>query len=709
MRTSSPTNHPAARLGLGLAFCVTALPGAWAQGLGVGSLGTTGGLHIPSAYVLGSGEAAASLGNAQDPKLGIFSHRRNYTLGFGLGQGLEIFGRLADYTNPPAPGQIFVSGVRDISANIKWQLPIRAAGIPTLAVGATDLSGGASYFRSAYAVASDEWGPVRWSAGLAHGTARGQAKALDGLFGGAEARLWDTRATALLETDGTRRHVGLRYYSTPLAWLGNAQAIGSVQRSFGASTPQGRNGDATAFNLSLVVPMGADDTTRNQRGLGAAQKTAPLPPLDPLAPPGGRTTAALPDPLPALQSALRSAGLDRIRVGTLGTNLVVEFENHRYLHNEADALGIVLGLGAEFAPSGIRRVHAIALKTGQVVFENSVDVTAFRNYLRDGDAIPALASMGVGRLQGYDDSAVQWLNPTPSPFSRVRISLQPLLNHALATEVGVFDYSLALQARATAPLWQGAEVYADTVQRLHNTANLEPGRIYGGMRHRNGLQTLALQQSFWLGTNVFTSVGAGRYQFDALGAEGESILFMPWNTDTVHLRGSVNHFADRPTSTSNPSRTVDAWSANYRWRMAPTTWAEGGVHAYSDGSTGPSVALTHWFGDTALQLYARKGGSNTFVGLELSLPLAPRQGMGTAAVQLTGAPRFATGVRTLHASGASNNSNYIKFDAVRPVALNYQPEVQMLNSGRITADYMRTQLPRLRESFYLYARALMPT
>ena len=693
-----------------------ALPGAWAQGVGVSSLGTTGGLHIPSAYVLGTGEAAASLGNEQDPKLGDFTHRRNYTLGFGLGHGLEIFGRLADYNNPqlihnPVPGLPNANGPRDISANFKWQVPITAAGIPKLAVGATDLSGGATYFRSAYAVASDEWGPVRWTLGLGHsftsGQVKPQAKTLNGLFGGAEARLWDTRATALLETDGTRRHVGLRYYSTQLPWLGNAQAIGSVQRSFGATTLQGRNGDATAFNLTLVVPMDVDDATRNQRAREAAKTAKPLPPLDPLAPPGGATTAALPDPLPALQSALRAAGLDRIRVGTLGSNLVVEFENHRYLHNEADALGVVLGLGVEHAPTGIKRVHAIARKAGQVVFETSVDVTAYRNYLRDGDAIPALASMGTGRLPGYNDSAVQWLNATASPFSRVRISLQPLLNHALATEVGVFDYSLALQARATAPLWQGAEVYADTVQRLHNTANLEPGRVYGGLRHRNGLQTLALQQSFWLGPNVFTSVGAGRYQFDALGAEGESIVFMPWNTDTVHLRGSVNHFSDRPASAGNSSRTVDAWSANYRWRMAPATWAEGGIHAYTDGSSGPSIALTHWFGDTALQLYARKGGSNTFVGLELSLPLAPRQGMGEAAVQLTGTPRFATGVRTLRASG-TNNLNYIKFDAVRPVALSYQPEVEMLNSGRITADYMRTQLPRLREAFYLYARALMP-
>ena len=32
----------------------------------------------------------------------------------------------------------------------------------------------------------------------------------------------------------------------------------------------------------------------------------------------------------------------------------------------------------------------------------------------------------------------------------VSIWIDPLLNHALATEVGVFDYSLAQQARATA-------------------------------------------------------------------------------------------------------------------------------------------------------------------------------------------------------------------------------------------------------------------
>lgn len=684
---------------------------AQAQGLGVASVGATGGLHIPSAYVLGTGEMAASLGSEQDPKLGTFSRRRNYTLGFGLGGGVELFGRLAEYQNPrpTAPGLPDVRGPRDLSGNVKWQLPTEGLGLPLprLAVGLTDVSGSdtATYFRSAYAVASDDWGPLRWSLGYAHSKARGQARVLDGLFGGAEMRLWDTRATALLETDGTRRHAGLRYYSEPLPWLGDAQLIGSVQRSFGATSTLGRPADANSFNLTLVLPLETDDATRDRRALAAAKAQAALPPLAPVA--GAVAAAPLTDPLPALQASLRSAGLDRVRVGTLGDNLVVEYENHRYLQNEVDALGVVLGLAAEQAPSGVHRVHAITLKAGQVVFETSVNLAAFRIYLREGDAAAVQASMGFGRLPGYESESVQWLQAKASSATRVRVAFSPLLNHATATEFGLFDYSLAVQARTSANLWRGGVLYADLVQRVANSDNMEPGRIYAGSRHRNGLQTLALQQSFWLGERVFASVGAGRYQHDRVGAEGEAIFFVPGRDDTAHLRASVNRrTADAALHTTLP-RTVDAVSALYRWRLSSTTWAEGGVHRYTDGSSGPALGFTRWFGDVALQLYARRGGNNTFVGLELSLPIAPRQGMGAAPVQFTGSPRFAPGIRSLMASG-SNSLNFVKPDAVRPVDLAYEPEVEMLNSGRVTPDYMRSQLPRLRESFYLHALPLMP-
>ena len=83
-----------------------------AQGLGVASLGATGGLTIPSAYVLGSGDLALSMGSYEDPKLGTFSRKQNYTLGIGVVPRVEIFGRFAEYQNPRStpPGVPSING-----------------------------------------------------------------------------------------------------------------------------------------------------------------------------------------------------------------------------------------------------------------------------------------------------------------------------------------------------------------------------------------------------------------------------------------------------------------------------------------------------------------------------------------------------------------------------------------------------------------------
>ena len=680
---------------------------ALAQGLGVSSLGTTGGLTIPTAYVLESGDMALSAGNYQDPKIGTFSHKRNYTLGFGLMPGVELFGRLADYQNPRAtrPGAPDITGgPRDISANLKWQLPIELRGLPKLAVGATDISGGAVYFSSKYAVASDEVGPLRWSLGYARGgsAAAGRPKVLDGVFGGAELKLGSSRATLLAETDGRQRHAGLRYYSEALPWLGDSQLVGTVQRSFGATTQAGRKADDTSVNVSLMMPLGTADKTRQARVDATAQALPPLEqPGASSASAAGGMVATAQDRLDGLARALRATGLDRVRVGMLGNQMVVEYENYRYLHNEADALGVVLGLAAEAAPAGTTRVHAITRKAGQEVFETSVDVAAYRSFLRDGDDRQVKNTLGFGRLAGYDDAGVQWATGEAGEGSRqtwLRVELKPLLNYAVGTEFGIFDYSLAANVRSTVGLWKGAEVYADVVKRVANSDNMEPRRIFASSLHRNGLKTVALQQSFWLGPRLFTSVGAGKYNYDDLGAEGESILFLPWNADSLHLKGSYM----RDQANVSP-RVVDAYAASYRWRFSDQTWVEAGYHQYSDRSTGPSVAFTRWFGDVAVQLFARKGGFNTFVGLELNLPLGPRQGMGAGPVQLTGTPRYAQSIRTLLTTGG-NRGNYVSDFVVRPVNLNYRPEAELLNSGRITPVDITGQVQRMRESFYLYAR-----
>ena len=684
---------------LGAVVALLAPAGAHAQGIGVSSLGATGGLRVPSAYALHEGEAALSAGNETDPRLGRFDRRQNYSAGFGLGAGLEVYGRVAEYTNP-APTAV-VDGIRDLSANLKWQLPVQGRGLPAFAVGATDVAGGATWFRSVYAVASDDWGPVRWSLGVAASKSEGRPKPLDGIFGGAELRLFGTGATALIESDGSRRFAGLRYYSQPLGWLGDATLIGSVYRSAGADYPDGRPGDATHFNLSVVVPLGADPVTRSTRAQRAAD-SAPLPPMTPLGATAGAAKAA--EALEALASALAQTGLDRLRVGRLDTDLVVEFENHRYLHNELDALGIVLGLAAEHAPAGTQRVYAIGLKAGQVTYEASVDVLAYRLWLRDpSEAATVRASLGFGRLPRYDAASVRWRDGASAPINRVRVALAPVLQQAVATELGLYDYAVALRARVSATLKPGTQLYADLVQPLGNSDDTEPGRAYGALKPQSGVQNLALQHTRWLHPGLLLSVGAGRYQYDRFGVEGEAIWFTPWGEDSVHLRA---HSARRIGAADLPGAPHgDAWSASYRWRAASDTWLEGGLHQFTDGSTGPSVRFTRWFGDVSMNMFAARGGDNSFVGMQLSLPLAPRQGMKAAPVELAGA-RFSTGLRTLLTSGG-NAGNYVRLDAVRPATMAFEAETEHLNAGRMTPDYLRDQLPRLRESFYLHARSLL--
>ena len=671
-----------------------------AQALGVASLGATGGLNIPSAYVLESGDMALSLGSYVAPRIGPYGRKLNYTLGFGLFPGVEVFGRFAEYTNqrPLPPGAFNAFGVRDISANIKWQLPLDIPGLPKLAVGATDLSGGAVYFSSRYAVASDEYGPLRWSLGYGkspEGRAKG-AKVLDGAFGGAEFRLGSSGASLLAETDGVQRHAGLRYYSERLPWLADAQLVSTVQRSFGGIDRTGRAADATSFNVSLVLPLNANDRVRKARADAVPKPLAPVATGN-----NGGMVATAEDRIETLARTLRASGLDRVRVGILDHEWVVEYENYRYLQNEADALGIVLGLAAEHAPAGIERVHAVTRKAGLVVLETSVDVAAFRDFLRDGDAARVKDSMHFGPLAGDGAAAVRWASGAAGAAQRrswLRVELKPLLNYTLGTEYGAFDYSLAANVRGTASLWKGAEVYTDVVQRLNNSDNMEPGRLFAGLRQRDGVKTLALQQSFWLGQRLFTSVGVGKYNYTDRGAEGESILFLPWNEDTVHFRGSYQrHQIDVLP------KFEEAYAASYRWKLNSLTWVEGGYQQYTDRSRGPALTMTRWFGDVAVQVFARKGGNSTFVGMELSLPLTPRQGMGAGPVQLTGTPRYGQSIRTL-ITNSSNTGNFVLPDAVRSVNLNYKPEVELLNSGRITPDYLKDQAQRMRESFFLHAR-----
>ncbi|MGE4243487.1 YjbH domain-containing protein [Ramlibacter sp.] len=658
---------------------------------GIATRGVTGGLTIPSADVLRSGDLAVSAGNFQELTLGVFSKRQNFSMGIGLLPGVEFFGRFAEYQNPVG-GSTFVSGPRDLSANVKWQLPQFWRWQPDIAFGITDLAGGASLFKSAYAVTSGEVGPVAWTAGYARG--RGNSRPFDGLFGGVEIGLGATGLSALAEYDGQHKHAGLRYRSPSISPLGGSHVIATLQRSFGGRDVAGRESDRTSVNVSVVVPL--EESTQRPRTFKPERTLASLE-----AAPGGMV-ATTEDRLTSLRRALVGAGLERVRVGTRGPDLVVEYENQLFKQTEADALGIVLGLASEFAPRGTQRVQATTLKAGLPVYNISVAVAEYRSFLRTGDAAGSSGSLALDSGPSRDAAAVAWLDPAPSGRKWLHLELHPDVSQQFGTELAAFDYSIAADLRAYVPLWRGAELHASVVQRIAETDNYEPDAIFGPFRRRNGLRTVALQQSVWVGPRVLATAGIGRYNYDTFGAQFESTVFVPRGDDVLRLKAAV---LERQPGQSRTQATP--LSASYRWVHSDTTWVEAGWQQYTDGSSGPSIGLTRWFGEVGAHLFVRRGGSREFAGLELTIPLTPRRGADLGVATFNGASQFTQGKRTRIARG-DVNVNLVAPSAVLDFPLAYSAEQRLLSGGRATQSYFVKRLHRMREAFYLYARESLP-
>jgi hypothetical protein len=667
---------------------------------GLANAGSRGGLTIPGTRSVPAGEMAIGFSNYAEPAWGSRSVHNNYLMGIGLGGGLELTGRIADVNDPPADGlpMLVGMGIRDLSANLKWQLPRfwqSQTWMPDMAIGMTDVGGGAVNFASQYVVVGDETGPLRWRLGFGRAKdARSKPYALDGAFAGVEWMIGSTGLSALAEHDSHQAHAGLRYHSEPIAALGNARLVGTLQRSVGGKTVAGLSNDATAFGLNLVMSLGKDTGSKSIQGDAAA-----LPAHAVGAAPGSLYSAT--DRAEQLHKALVQAGFERVRVGQTGTDWVVQFENLRYAQNEADALGIVLGLAAEWAPESIQRLRAQSLKGAQAMSTVTVPARAVRAFMRGqaslGDDLTASdgAEAGMGDVAWAAGAAGQ-----ASAHSWVRVELRPVLTYAVATEYGLADYSAALQAEARLPLWRGAEAYTQVVSRVANSHNYGPGGVYSGDLIREGAKTLALQQTAWLAPGLLASVGVGRYLYDRDGIQGQVQWQVPGRDDLVRLRGAAYKVDLRYPNDAQ-------MAATYRWVAQPSTWLEAGVQQYSDGTQGPTIGFTRWFGDVSVNLNYRRGGNAQFAGLDITFPLTPRRGMAPNPIHLGGPSQFQMGLRT-RLTDQNTALNLVQPNAARDLALAYQLDSQQLNAGRQGAAYWRSQEVRMRDAFYLYGRALLP-
>ncbi|RDK00784.1 YjbH domain-containing protein [Paraburkholderia lacunae] len=727
-------------LGAALAFSTS----AHAVDPALNSLGQAGGLVIPYAYPLPEGVGEAQYNNYIDPRYGKkATGSQIYWGAVGLLPYVEVAGGLANYPGDvPAP----YSGadhliLRHLMADVKLAVPQFFKYQPAIAFGVTDIGGQTHFFRSKYGEVSQAFGPLNLTAGY------GQGDRLDGPFGGVQLSLWQTGLSLLAEHDSKTPYVGVRYQSPRISWLADANVIATVTRAVRSTDGVSPR---TSISVGIQIPFGKRFSPQRCAGglcdgtdapvqhgstdAGASEAIVPrsLQPLHeagiaeqpnrlageavPFVPPlqsyasvvVGDASSAVPaertplisesldtSALDSIAAQLFAAGLERVRVGISGRDVIVEYENHRYNQNEADALGIVLGVASIDAPHGIERIRAVLKKANEPLADIAVDREAYAQFLAGGTPSAASASMTMRTRPTYDADSIAW-HGNDRHHGLTRIQISPVTSYLYGTEYGNFDISVGANIQGFVPLWRGAELYASYIAPLYNTKNMDNHRVFSQYRLRGGLATAALAQSFWIMPQVLNVAAVGRFNYRYVGIENETTAFVPGRPDLVRLRLAYLHHEPGQDTLPHQENAM----ITYRWvQPSWNLWIEAGVARYVGGDKGPLITLTRWFDDVFVSVHGEHSGRGSFMGASISFPLTPRQGMKPGITQVDGAQAFSLDFRTRVGS-----TNYLSAGVAENLNFPYSTGQYLLNQGRFSAAYFSTQMYRMRDAYDRYAR-----
>ena len=685
--------------------------------------GASGQLNIPTAVMSPEGSLSFGYSNFREGEYRGVSRSDNFLFGLGLSPHVELSGRIADYA-----GRVDQqNGIRDISANLKLGLPKLFRGMPALALGVNDVAGGAVQFKSHYAVATDEWGPIRLSLGRKLRTQGG-----DGWFGGGEYRFGQTGLSLALERDVQVDAVGVRYRSLPMRMLGNATLLATLQHASARLANSDDRWGRSSLLVQLVLPLASHDGSASRTRVPNEPVWTPPPPAKVERAPSGSAMVsgagmheapngeanldarpAPPSVMPvanrvaqphspagsrealtvALADQLQRLGFERVRLGWYGRELVAEWEDHRFKHNDVDAVGLSLGILATGAGDLADRLTVRVKKLNLQMYRVSVNAPAYREFIRTADHYASSQTLeltlggDVRPLEGATEEGNHG-------WSRVRLS--PSLVKFVATERGLFDYSLAAQTDVFVPLWKGAQFSAQFLSTVSESDDVKEGFLGFGQQ-RNGMRAAVVSQMFWLTPRLLNVLSVGRIQYEDWGMQNETHWYLPREAGRIRA-----HYTRVRQHGTFRERLNQAGGLSYQFSSFPLgLQAEAGYQRYQGGDRGPFVQLSRWFGDVQAQAFVRKSEQETRVGFGLAFPLTPRRGMLPGVVQLEGLPSYQFALQTRWAR--DGECNCIVPGVVQEYPMVFSSRVNLLNQDRLSRDYFISQLARMREAYFAFS------
>ena len=625
-----------------------------------------------------------------------YTHNNNLTTAIGILPFVEIGGRIAWFDTQ---NNCYSDGcrLRDLSANVKITMPFIPRELFSLAIGQRDIGGEANHFDTRFLVASKELNKIRLSLGWGQQIKKQTFDRLDGLFGGIEYQPlpW---LSAIIEHDGESINVGARLRSPEKLLPFDARlSTLLLLHQESDSLPQKQ-----FFGLSIHFPLASKNNyqskhmTRNQNrfhdiGSRTEKANQPTQITDAV---NNALVAASPSndqpkesehqtSLKQLFIQLNQEGFERISVGEISSDtkeLAIALENTVYSINDTDAIARVLNIASNADYQQYRFITIVLKKQGIRAFWIRTELNPQPGDLsrrqKVGSGYPSTLSEIDWK---YTDTSYKHLKP--------RLTVSPALSSAVATEFGVWDYSLALEAGTTISLWKGAIASANYTQSLSQSDDFKEDHIFYDNRQLSSIKSYGIQQIVKVNDRLYSSLFAGLSAYDYRSLVNESAYLSKSGQHKLSIQAGIY---DNIYET-NISRK--SYLASYRYYLphsdlsSSITWGK-----FWEEDQGLRIDLKFWFGDTAVNLFY-KDTDNTFVGMGISLPLTPKRVFNHPWAQIKGANSWQYALQTK----IRNPSNDLSFRSAVLPPLPLKLDSTLFNEDRLNPLYIRRNADRLFE------------
>lgn len=689
--------------------------------------GYTGLINTPNAETMDAGVVDMGYNNQLDLRGREYIDGHNFIASAGLFEGLEVSGQIA--SNSIHDNMFYSEGrgqIRDLSFNAKYQIPYIPKDWLSVAIGMKDMGGAANNYKTIYAVASKELWDFRFSAGV--GSSDRATGQMDGAFAGIE---WQPFKwfSVLTEYDSEAVNAAARL-TIPKEWLYDIGEITLTSRFY--SNTEFSEDTSNYWGINFTLPLSdevgyqqpvkaAPDVQTSTANVSAATVTTnavpsinaeavkiqtrndyTLPTVKPEAPTTAKVTSnteqqvAL-SPLNSqaanLQLALVEDGFENVNVAFNNNNqLFVKFENSIFNRNDIDALGLALGRVAELITlEGVE--FSVQLNKYDLALLNVVGtVDNYREFITNNIAPDLLITHG----EALEPNGLVWVGTTDanSPYFKPRLTIAPTISNTYATELGVFDYSVAIRADLEVPLWQGGGVILGGQVNVANSDDYAENKPFKNYRKETQFDRALFYQTFELPFGFYnqTQVGYIKDFYDYRGISNETAWLSEAGRHKVSFKFGSFQYEDY-----RGSRSYQMFNYQYNWvEQDITLHAQAGDFWYED--SGYKLESRFWFGDSYLAVFYEDTAAQK-AGAAFSIPLSPRKDM---AVTRFGQVRGTEAYRHSISTQVGKTENRLVFNQLYAPSSTVGLDKTFFNQGRLSSDYVYKHLPRLKEVYLKY-------